>query len=88
MGIGGIGIWQLLIVLVIIILLFGTKKLRNVGADLGGAIKNFRKATREGEGEGAESAQAVQEKLATKGEEDVIEGEVTAKETTKEKDKV
>ncbi len=44
MGIGGIGIWQLLIVLVIVLLLFGTKKLRNLGGDLGGAIKGFKKA--------------------------------------------
>lgn len=41
---GGISIWQLLIVLVIIILLFGTKKLRNIGGDLGGALKSFKKA--------------------------------------------
>ena len=43
----GISIWQLLIVLVIILLLFGTKKLRNVGADLGSAIKHFRSAVKE-----------------------------------------
>lgn len=47
MGIGGIGIWQLLIVLVIVLLLFGTKKLRNLGGDLGGAIKGFKKAVNE-----------------------------------------
>lgn len=41
---GGISIWQLLIVLGIIILIFGTKKLRNVGGDLGGAVKGFKKA--------------------------------------------
>lgn len=41
---GGISIWQLLIVLGIVIVLFGTKKLRNVGSDLGGAIKGFKKA--------------------------------------------
>ncbi|WP_245392739.1 Sec-independent protein translocase subunit TatA [Salinicola halimionae] len=41
---GGISIWQLLIVLGIIILIFGTKKLRNVGSDLGGAVKGFKKA--------------------------------------------
>ncbi|MDN6296907.1 MAG: Sec-independent protein translocase subunit TatA [Halomonas sp.] len=41
---GGISIWQLLIVLGIIILIFGTKKLRNVGTDLGGAVKGFKKA--------------------------------------------
>jgi sec-independent protein translocase protein TatA len=42
MGMGGISIWQLLIVLVIVLLLFGTKKLRNLGSDLGGAVKGFR----------------------------------------------
>ena len=44
MGFGGISIWQLLIVLAIIVLLFGTKKLRNIGADLGNAVKGFKKA--------------------------------------------
>ncbi len=47
MGIGGISIWQLLIVLVIVILLFGTKKLRNIGTDLGGAIKTFKKSMKD-----------------------------------------
>lgn len=41
---GGISIWQLLIVAVIVVLLFGTKKLRNIGGDLGSAIKGFKKA--------------------------------------------
>jgi len=49
MGFGGISIWQLLIVLVIIILLFGTKKLRSLGGDLGSAIKSFKQSVREGE---------------------------------------
>ncbi|PSF08252.1 twin-arginine translocase subunit TatA [Marinobacter fuscus] len=40
----GISIWQLLIVLGIVILLFGTKKLRNIGTDLGGAIRGFKKS--------------------------------------------
>ena len=44
MGFGGISIWQLLIVLAIIVLLFGTKKLRGMGGDLGGAVKGFKKA--------------------------------------------
>jgi sec-independent protein translocase protein TatA len=44
MGLGGISIWQLLIVLVIVALIFGTKKLRGIGGDLGGAIKGFKKA--------------------------------------------
>jgi len=46
---GGISIWQLLIVLAIIILLFGTKKLRSLGGDVGSAIKNFKQSVREGE---------------------------------------
>lgn len=44
MGIAGISIWQLLIILVIVALLFGTKKLRSVGSDVGSAIKDFRKS--------------------------------------------
>ncbi len=58
MGLGGISIWQLLIILVIVLLLFGTKKLRNLGSDLGGAVKGFKdsmgdeeKAKEEGEPE-------------------------------------
>ncbi len=41
---GGIGIWQLVIVAVIVVLLFGTKKLRNLGGDLGSAVKGFKSA--------------------------------------------
>jgi len=41
--IGGISIWQLLILLLIVVLVFGTKRLRNIGGDLGSAIKSFRK---------------------------------------------
>ena len=47
MGVGGISIGSLLIVLVIVILLFGTKRLRNIGSDLGGALSGFRKAVRD-----------------------------------------
>jgi sec-independent protein translocase protein TatA len=42
MGIGGISVWQLLIILAIVIMLFGTKRLRNMGGDLGAAIKGFK----------------------------------------------
>ena len=55
MGIGGISIGSLLVVLVIVMLLFGTKKLRNVGGDLGGAIKGFRNAMKDGESTAAKS---------------------------------
>jgi sec-independent protein translocase protein TatA len=49
MGLGGISIWQLLIVLAIVIMIFGTKRLGSLGSDLGGAIKGFKKAMNEGE---------------------------------------
>ena len=49
MGIGGVSIGSLLIVLVIVMLLFGTKRLRSIGGDLGGALSGFRKAVGEGE---------------------------------------
>jgi sec-independent protein translocase protein TatA len=44
MGLGGISLWQLLIVLVIVVLIFGTKRLKSIGSDLGGAVKGFKKA--------------------------------------------
>ena len=44
MGLGGISIWQLLIILVIVALIFGTKKLRGIGGDLGGAVKGLKSA--------------------------------------------
>jgi sec-independent protein translocase protein TatA len=47
MGIGGISIWQLVIILVIVLLLFGTKRLRGLGGDLGSAIKGFKKAVKD-----------------------------------------
>ena len=42
MGLGGISIWQLLIILAIVVMLFGTKRLRTLGSDLGSAVKGFR----------------------------------------------
>lgn len=44
MGLGGISLWQLLIILLIVVMIFGTKKLSSIGGDLGGAVKGFRKA--------------------------------------------
>ncbi|OOZ40961.1 Sec-independent protein translocase TatA [Solemya pervernicosa gill symbiont] len=72
----GFSIWQLVIVLVIVLLLFGTKKLRNVGGDLGGAIKSFKSAVKDGEGE------AKQAKIDEKSD-NIIEGEVTEEEKDK-----
>ena len=48
---GGIGIWQLLIILLIVVMLFGTKRLKNLGSDLGGALKGFKSAIKEDEEE-------------------------------------
>jgi len=62
MGFGGISIWQLLIVLLIILLLFGSKKLRGLGSDLGSAVKGFRGAMSDAENE-EEKAKQDQAKL-------------------------
>ncbi len=79
----GISIWQLLIILAIVVLLFGTKKLRNIGGDLGGAIKSFRGAVKDG-GVAKDDAQAEAEAEAKTIENEeggtVIDGEVTSKE--------
>lgn len=72
----GISIWQLLIVLGIIILLFGTKKLRNMGGDLGSAINSFKKAVKTGEKDADKS-------LESKDEDKVIDAEVTSKDQDK-----
>lgn len=61
MGMGGIGIWQLLIILAIVLLLFGTKRLRNLGGDLGGAIKGFKKAVSSDEDEDKDKKTLTQE---------------------------
>ena len=45
---GSFSIWHWLIVLVIILLVFGTKKLRNIGSDLGGAVRGFKEGVKEG----------------------------------------
>lgn len=73
----GISIWQLVIILLIVLLLFGAKRLRNVGGDLGSAIKGFKNAMKEEENKPEDTVRI------DKGA-DVIEGEVTSK----EKDKV
>jgi len=66
----GMSMTQLLIVLVIVILVFGTKRLKNVGGDLGDAIKSFRNAMKEGDNE----------KTLVKKEGETLEGEITHKE--------
>jgi sec-independent protein translocase protein TatA len=57
---GSLSIWHWLIVLVIVMLVFGTKKLRNMGSDLGGAVRGFKEGMKEGDKAGdAPSAQQV-----------------------------
>jgi len=51
MGIGGISVWQLLIILAIVVMLFGTKRLRTLGSDLGAAIKGFRSSVKSDDAE-------------------------------------
>lgn len=75
----GISIWQLLIVLVIVVLLFGTKRLKSLGSDLGGAIKGFRSAVKDGE----------EDEKITSTDGETIEGETIEGEVTSDKkDKV
>ena len=61
MGFGGISIWSLLLILLIVVLLFGTKKLRNIGGDLGTALKNFKGAMREGEDKKAAEPEQIEQ---------------------------
>ncbi len=58
MGLGGISVTQLLIILGIVILVFGTKKLKNIGSDLGGALKGFKNAMGEEDDKKSEDSQA------------------------------
>lgn len=74
----GISIWQLLIILAIVLVLFGAKRLRNVGSDLGGAIKGFRQAMKE-----EDSGKEGEEKLEDQGSGKVIDGEVTSRKQDK-----
>ena len=78
----GISLWQLLIILAIVLLLFGTKKLRSIGGDLGGAVKGFRSAMDQDD---KSEAKNTQEKLDNDNGNRIIEGEVTSSD---EKDKV
>jgi sec-independent protein translocase protein TatA len=78
---GGISIWQLLIILVIVLLLFGTKRLKSIGSDLGNAVKGFRSAMSEGDKE-EEDPKKLEEPAAKR----TAEGDAAAK--VGEKDKV
>ncbi|WP_404830993.1 Sec-independent protein translocase subunit TatA [Endozoicomonas euniceicola] len=59
MGLGGISIWQLVIILLIVVMLFGTKKLKTLGSDLGSAVKGFKDATASEKNEGQASGKEI-----------------------------
>jgi sec-independent protein translocase protein TatA len=89
---GGISIWQLLIILVIVLVIFGAKRLRNLGSDLGASVKGFRDAMKEeGSKEGEEQST---QQLEQSEQNSVIEAEATREEATaatnppKEKEKI
>jgi len=81
MGFGGISPWSLLLILIIVLLLFGTKRLRNMGGDLGDAIKNFKKSVKDNasDDEDASDKAKEQQHIAQKDSGQIIEGEAKEK---------
>ncbi len=78
---GGISIWQLLIVLAIVLLIFGTKKFKSMGSDLGSAVKGFKNAVDEGEKEPEKKVE--EQRLDNKMDSSVIDVEVTKNQDVK-----
>ncbi len=87
----GISVWQLLILLAVVILIFGTKKLKNIGGDLGGAIKGFKSAVKDGDAsDGGDTAK--QNKVVHDSAEDATShtasAESASSKSTRKEDKV
>lgn len=76
---GGISIWQLLIVLVIVVLLFGTKRLKGMGSDLGSAVKGFKKAVTDEDADFKDPQAKVEEKPDSQSESVTTASEVKDK---------
>ncbi|MEO8739841.1 MAG: Sec-independent protein translocase subunit TatA [Casimicrobiaceae bacterium] len=76
---GGLSIWHWLIVLLVVVLIFGTKKLRNIGQDLGGAVKGFKDGVKGSEDAAAENAASPAASQQIAGQ--TIEGEVKKEKT-------
>lgn len=72
---GSFSIWHWLIVLIIVMLVFGTKKLRNIGADLGGAVRGFKDGIKEGSSDKSAEAAGTSKKI----DGNIIEGEIKEK---------
>ncbi len=81
-GIGGISPWSLLIILVIVVVIFGTKRLRNAGGDLGGAVKNFKDSMKTGENEVTATKNTKKEAISD-AKDDVIDAVSKVKDSTK-----
>ncbi len=83
MGFGGISIWQLLIVLAIVVLIFGTKRLKGMGSDLGGALKGFKDAV--ATDDDAEKEQGLEEDTAADATNGTVNKEKTEATTSEKK---
>ncbi len=81
-GLAGISPWSLLIILVIVVVIFGTKRLRNAGGDLGGAVKNFKDSMKTGENEVTKAKNATKEAISD-AKDDVIDVASKVKDSTK-----
>jgi sec-independent protein translocase protein TatA len=75
---GGLSIWHWMIVLLVVVLIFGTKKLRNIGQDLGGAVKGFKEGMKTADGEPAAPPEPPSQVTGR-----TIEGEVRQESSTK-----
>ena len=80
MGFSGIGLPSLILILVIVILLFGTKRLRSMGSDLGSALKNFKKSVKDSK---TDEETEAGDKIEDQADKSVIEGEATEKDKDK-----
>jgi sec-independent protein translocase protein TatA len=76
---GGLSIWHWIIVLIIVMLVFGTKKLRNIGEDLGGAVRGFKEGMKSAEEKDSEAKAAESMHAKQVADAQVIEGEVKEK---------
>jgi len=76
---GGLSIWHWLIVLLVVVLIFGTKKLRNIGQDLGGAVKGFKEGMKGADDESAAAPAEPPAQVTGR----TIEGEVRKEPSTK-----
>ena len=66
MGLGGISIWKLLIILAIVVMLFGTSRLKNIGSDLGSAIKGFKSSVKDEGGKDSVTSERQEAEADTK----------------------